>query len=302
MKIIKKAIYSVVDHYLLNGASDYNSLQLRRSCRTKKQARDMFEKHNIPHAKGEIFFNPYTAYKFVKKHGFPVVLKPNVGGYSRGSYFPIMTWSEFWKAMFLVKLWFPTTVIEQYLLGHNYRVVVSKGSIDLLNERTPAIIIGNGKSSISQLIEEENEIRTKMGILKEMNLIKHSGKVRRHLKKQGYTFSSILEEGKQIYLFHRVSLAPGGVLENIDVDTMTQKNKKICIEILDLFQANVFGIDVIMEEGMHIDYDKQKTIFLEVNSRASLEMHNYPRYGKKPNLEPLFKKLDKIEIKDRGIF
>jgi glutathione synthase/RimK-type ligase-like ATP-grasp enzyme len=33
-----------------------------------------------------------------------------------------------------------------------------------------------------------------------------------------------------------------------------------------------------MESGIDIDFDKQKTIFLEVNSRPFLKMHEYPRY------------------------
>ncbi len=78
-------------------------------------------------------------------------------------------------------------------------------------------------------------------------------------------------------MYHRVSLAPGGVLETIDVDTITPKNKALFIKIIDLFEANIFGIDVIMEKGIDVDYDKQKTIFLEVNSRPYLKMHNFPR-------------------------
>jgi len=44
----------------------------------------MFEQHDFPHAKGDIFYSPFKAISFAKEHGFPLVVKPNVSGYSRG--------------------------------------------------------------------------------------------------------------------------------------------------------------------------------------------------------------------------
>jgi hypothetical protein len=57
-----------------------------------------------------------------------------------------------------------------------------------------------------------------------------------------------------------------------------------------------------MEKGLDKDYDKQKTIFLELNSRPYLKMHTAPRYGKAPDMKPLYKKLDALEIAGRGSF
>jgi hypothetical protein len=69
-----------------------------------------------------------------------------------------------------------------------------------------------------------------------------------------------------------------------------------------MFDANIFGIDVIMEKWIEVDFDKQKCIFLEVNSRAYLKMHSKPRYGKPADLWPLEEKLSKIEILWRGTY
>lgn len=64
---IKQVIYKYIEEKFMNGCSDYNSLSVRRASRSKKQARDMFAANNIPYAKGKIFINPYTAYKFAQK-------------------------------------------------------------------------------------------------------------------------------------------------------------------------------------------------------------------------------------------
>ncbi|MCH2188867.1 cyanophycin synthetase [Candidatus Gracilibacteria bacterium] len=299
---LKKVIYGWIEKNFLNGCSDYNSLSVRKSCRSKFQSREMFAKHGIPYAKGLVFFNPYTAYKFAKEHGFPLVLKPNVGGFSRGSHFPINNFKEFWIAMFFVKFWWPTSVVEQYLKGKNYRVVTTKDSVDIAMRRYPAFVTGDGKNSISELIDVENRVREEMKLTPVIHLIEKSAQIARHLKKHGLNFDSIPKSGEEIELYHRVSLAPGGVLKTIDVKTITPKNKELFIKILDLFESNLFGIDVIMEQGIDVDYDKQKCIFLEVNSRPYLKMHAYPRYGQIPDMEKFYKKLDVLEVVDRGVF
>ncbi len=299
---IKKLIYKFIEDKFLHGCSDYNSLEVRKLCRSKKQAREMFQKYDVPHAKGSIFYNPYTAYKFVQQHWFPVVLKPNVWGYSRGSFFPITNYKDFWKAMFFVKLWWPSSVIEQYLLWKNYRVVVTKWSVDIVMERYPGFVIWDGKKTVSRLIDEENKEREKMNLIPVIHTIEKWSRVKNHMKQFGYHFDSILEKGKKLTMYHRVSLAPGGVLETVGVETITEKNKEIFFKILDAFGANVFGIDVIMEKGIDVDFDKQECIFLEVNSRPYLEMHNYPRYWEKPDMKPLYEKLDALDITWRGIY
>ncbi|MCP4522629.1 MAG: cyanophycin synthetase [Candidatus Gracilibacteria bacterium] len=299
---LKKALYSWVEKKYLPGCSDYNSLQVRRSCRSKKQARQMFEKLGVPYAKGLVFVNPWKAYKFVEQHGFPVVLKPNVGGFSRGSHFPIMSYKEFWKAMFFVKWWWPSSVVEQYLLGKNYRVVTTKGSVDIAMQRYPAFVVGDGALSISDLIDKENETRKTMKLAPVIYPIQKSAKIKAHLKKHGHDFQTIPEKDQHIELYHRVSLAPGGVLETVNTDNITEKNKELFLKILDGFGANIFGIDVIMEKGIDVDYDQQKCIFLEVNSRPYLEMHRKPRFGSPVDLGPLHEKLSKIEIAGKGTY
>ena len=204
--------------------------------------------------------------------------------------------------MFFVKLWWPTSVVEEYLLWKNYRVVATKWSVDIAMQRYPAFVIWNWKKTISELIDDENKVRVSMDLLPIIHEIEKSQKIKKHIKKQWLTFDSVLENNKKIELYHRVSLAPGGVLETVEISDITEKNKELFINIIDMFDANIFGIDVIMEKWIEVDFDKQKCIFLEVNSRAYLKMHSKPRYGKPADLAHLEEKLSKIEIIWRGTY
>jgi D-alanine-D-alanine ligase-like ATP-grasp enzyme len=302
MSYLKKILYAWIDRHFLHGCSSYNSLQVRKSCRSKAQARDVFAANGIPHARGKIFVNPWTAHRFAKKHGFPLVIKPNVSGFSRGSHFPINNYRELWKAALMVKIWWPVSVVEEYLAGKNYRVLAGNDSIISIIRRYPPFVIGDGNSRIEQLIDEENHQREQMNLYPIIHPIPKNRAIRRYLKKQGLVLDSIPEKNQQVILFNRISLAPGGIVETIDKEPLPLSNQTMFLHILQLFHANILGIDVIMEDGIETPWNEQKCIFLEVNSRPFTAMHDVPRYGKKEDLSEHFERLDTLEIGQQDIF
>lgn len=302
MKKMKVVMYAWISQKYMHGCSNYNSLQVRKSCRSKAQARKVFASNDIPHARGMIFVWPWRAYKFVKKHGFPVVVKPNVSGYSRGSYFPINNFAALWKAIALAKIWWPTTVIEQYLKGANYRVLGTDHSLISVIRRYSPFVVGNGRDSIDALIDQENRIRQQMKLHPVIYPLNKQPQVVKHLALHQLSLQSVPDDGQQVELFHRVALAPGGVVEIIDQTTIPDINKQLFLSVVKIFGANVFGIDVIFEKGIETSYLDQKCIFIEVNSRPYMQMHHYPRYGEAEDLSAAMAELDSLEIDDRDTF
>lgn len=302
MKALKRLIYGWVNRKFLGGCSSYNSLKVRKSCRSKLQSREMFARLKLPHARGRTFFWPWTAYRFAKKHGFPLVIKPNVSGFSRGSYFPITSYKELLKATLLVKIWWPVSIIEHYLRGKNYRVVVIKNEIMAVIRRYPPFVDGDGTHTIEELIDQENRIREQMALYPVIHPIVKSSKTKRFLARNSTTLETVPDQGERVELFNRIALAPGGVVEIIDKETMAPDNAKMFLELLDEFDANILGIDAIFTKGIEESYLKQKGILLEVNSRPYLKMHDYPRYGEKEDLQSYFQKLDDLEIDEADIF
>ena len=302
MKKIKAIIYALISKKFMDGCSNYNSLAVRKSCRSKGQGRAIFAQNNLPHARGMIFVWPWTTYKFAKEYGFPLVIKPNVSGYSRGSYFPINTYGQLYKAIILAKIWWPTTVIEQFLLGSNYRVLATDHSLVSVIRRYPPFVIGNGKDTISKLIDDENAVRQEMELHPVIYPLKKDEPVVKHLAKQNFNLQSVPSEGQHVELFHRVALAPGGIIETIDRDTIPKENKELFYSVVKMFDANVFGIDVIFEKGIEVPYTEQKCIFIEVNSRPYIKMHHYPRYGGKEDFSAGIAELDELHIEDKDVF
>ncbi|MFT5258791.1 MAG: D-alanine-D-alanine ligase-like ATP-grasp enzyme [Saprospiraceae bacterium] len=298
----KTAIYAWISKTFMDGCSNYNSLAVRKACRSKGQGRAIFEKNDIPHARGTIFLWPWTAHRFAKQHGFPLVIKPNVSGYSRGSYFPINNYKQLYKAMLFAKIWWPTTVIEQFLLGSNYRVLGTDHSLISVIRRYSPFVDGNGVDMISVLIDKENEIREQMQLHPVIFKLNKDEQVTGYLAKQNLSLNSVPADNERIELFHRVALSPGGVVETIDRSTIPKVNKALFNKVVKVFDANVFGIDVIFEKGIEIPFNEQKCIFIEVNSRPYIKMHHYPRYGEKEDLSDALAELDELDVVDQDTF
>lgn len=302
MSALNKKLYQWISKRFMDGCSSYNSLEVRKGCRSKQQARAVFAQEDVPHAKGMIFINPFKAINFAKQHGFPLVIKPNVSGFSRGSHFPINNFKELWKAIFLAKLWWPATVVEQYLQGNNYRVVVAQGEIMSVLQRYAPFVQGNGRDTVNSLIDKENTIRQEMNLFPCIHPLQKGRVTQRFLKKQNLTLQSIPTVGEVVDLFYRISLAPGGVVRTIDKHTIPEANNALFKRVLEMFDANILGIDVILEKGIETDYRDQKCIFLEVNSRPYLKMHDYPRFGLKEDLSGYFADLEQLDIRQADVF
>ncbi|SMN13599.1 Glutamate--cysteine ligase [Bathymodiolus heckerae thiotrophic gill symbiont] len=291
-------LHKFLSRFFLSGCSDYNPLSVRRACRSKAQARQSFEKNNLPYAKGTAFISPVSAFKFAKKNGFPLAIKPNVGGFSRGAYFPIQSKTQLLKASFGVKKWWPVSIVEEYLLGKNYRVVMTKFGVMSVLRRYPPFVIGDGKNSISTLIDMENAIRVKMDLLPVTRLIPKNSAIKKYLKSQNMNLANVLNSGQKVYLHPKISLKLGSSIEVLDNNKISEKNLKDLKKILDFFNANILGIDVICKQGVEVDFDAQACIFLELNARPFLKMHDKPRYGKAENLSEFYDKLEEIEVSD----
>ena len=298
----KALLYAWISRRFMDGCTNYNDLRVRKGSRSKRQARERFAEHGIPHAKGRIFTNPLDALRFGDEHGFPLCVKPNVGGFSRGSHFPIEDRAALRKAAFAVKAWWPTSVVEQYLAGANYRVLATPDELVSVIRRYPPFVDGDGTHTVAELVDAENATREAMGLYPTMHPIAKEKPNAKHLATQGLSFDAVPAAGRRVELFHRIALAPGGIVETIERTTIPAANRELFLKVVRAFDARLFGIDVIFEHGIEIDHREQRCIFLEVNSRPYTRMHAFPRYGKADDLDAFHDGMDSLVVADSDTF
>ena len=171
-----------------------------------------------------------------------------------------------------------TVLVEEYIEGTELRFYIQDNQTMAIVERRPAHVIGDGVSTIGELIDEVNKNPLRGRDHKAPLTIIEKGEIETlQLKNYGYTFDSIPEDGKTVYLRENSNVSTGGV--SIDrTDDTHEGYKKIAEKASQLLEANFCGVDIIIE-----DYTKEPTQdnygIIEANFNPMIAIHRFPGEG-----------------------
>lgn len=212
---------------------------------------------------------------FSKELGGSIVIKPSKGIGGKGVTIKPETNKELLQAFKYAKKYHTEVLVEEFVEGNNYRVLVLGGEVIACAERLPAFIVGDGKSTLSELIKEENYNRAKENQLQQINI---DPEFYRMIGSQSITTDSVIEEDKRIFVRGNSNLSTGGVtIDKTDeihsdyIDLATKATKTLGLELA--------GVDIITQD-ITKPIDKQITIINELNSNPGFRMHYYPYQGK----------------------
>lgn len=212
--------------------------------------------------------------------GYPIVIKPLDGNHGRGITIGINSWAEAEAAYDLASDASKTrsVIVERYYRGSDHRVLVINGKIVAVAERIPAHVVGDGKSTIQELIDLTNlDPRRGEGhdnILTKITVDKTSQTV---LEKQGYNLDSILPEGKTVYLRATANLSTGGIAVD-RTDEIHPENVWLAQRVAKIIGLDIAGIDIVTPDiGKPLrDVDG---VIVEVNAAPGFRMHAAPSIG-----------------------
>src|SRR5699024_592106 len=143
--------------------------------------------------------------------GYPLVLKPTDANGGRGVFSNLKSESSLKDALHHVRtvLGYKEVIIEEYLPGVEYRIIVLEDKVVGALNRVPANVIGDGMSTIRELIRIKNKERKQNPHLKS-RMIKIDDEVRELLYLHGYTLDTIPREGEVVTLRLTSNLSTGG--------------------------------------------------------------------------------------------
>lgn len=162
-------------------------------------------------------------------------------------------------------------LIEEYVKGMEYRFLVVDGKCLSIAHRRIASVVGDGKSTIKELIIEKNK---EPWHFLTGTPVKMDEPVVEYLKLQDYTFDSIIPEGKRVFLRTNSNCSTGG--ESIDMTPiMPNKFKKIAEKAAKAFDAKICGVDIIIN-----DLEKEDYSIIEINDNPGYSINEWPYEGK----------------------
>jgi len=220
------------------------------------------------------------AVAFVESAASKCVVKPANGGGGRGVTTGITRSLDVVRAAASAAVYGSDLMVERQLQGDVYRLLYFDGVLLDAVLRKPSVVIGDGKSTVRELIRFENEIRLKAGPNLAHALISIDMDVLRTLSAQGLTLSSVPQKGSIV--------TPKAVInDNSQLDNIAAKHL-LCKSIIEDGAAaaaavgvRFAGIDVVTPDP-GVPLAESGGAILEVNTTPSYHHHYHKRDGSYP--------------------
>ena len=214
----------------------------------------------------------------LERVGYPVVIKPLDGNHGKGATVGIKNLDEAKIAWDKAKEYSRFVIVEQQLIGSDFRALVVNNRLIAVAERVPAHIVGDGKLTIQQLIDKTNEDpRRGYGHEKVLTQIDVDNQTMRCITKAGYTLDTKLKKGEVLHLKTTANISTGGTAIDC-TDEVHPQNVLLFERIARIIGLDVAGIDVIapnVSEPLHTNGGG----IIEVNAAPGFRMHLAPSEG-----------------------
>jgi cyanophycin synthetase len=242
----------------------------------KDETKDRLERNGIPVPKGKVVYTLKEANKAADELGRPVVVKPVNGRQGYAVSLEVSTPEEMKVAFQAAKEFSSAVLIEEMLDGRNYRVVVVGGRMVAASERLLPHVIGDGVSTIRDLIATENRNPLRGdGHEKPLTKIKVDSDVRTHLQHAGMSLDAIPKRGEHVTLSNRSNLSTGATAQDV-TDQVHPSIARMCERAARLIGLDVCGIDLVIPD---IATPMTSGGVIEINASPGLRMHHYPSAG-----------------------
>lgn len=244
----------------------------------KTETKRLLQEASIPVANGYSVYNKSELYDVLQKTGFPLVLKPSDGNHGRGVSINLKNTEEAEIAFDLAKEHSRKVIVESFIEGFDFRVLVINNKFVAAALREPAAVTGDGKHTVKELIDIENkDPRRGYGhenVLTEINV---NTDTMNQLAKYSLTLDSIVPEGERVFLKGTANLSTGGTSE--DVTDMVHPNNIFTFErISRIIGLDICGID-IMAKNLIEPIEESGAAVIEVNASPGFRMHLAPAKG-----------------------
>ncbi|MCB0446984.1 MAG: cyanophycin synthetase [Gelidibacter sp.] len=259
--------------------SETSSIGVELAC-DKEDTKYLLEQAEVQTPRGDIIRRESSLEEACRYVGFPLVVKPVDGNHGRGITVNIKNYEDALVAFRSAKESSKSgaIIIEKYITGDDYRLLVINHKLVAAAVRTPAHVIGDGKSTIQQLIDEVNkDPRRGYGHENVLTQITVNDLTLSIIKANGYTLDSVLKKDERLLLKDTANLSTGGTAEDV-TDIVHPANVFMAERISKIIDLDICGIDVMTTDISQPLEDTGGAV-LEVNAGPGFRMHLAPTSG-----------------------
>lgn len=237
----------------------------------------------IPVPEGLIIRSLKGLDKAIKMLGFPLAIKPYNGNHGRGITCNITSVEKALSSYQLAKSISKKVVIERFIRGSDFRFLVINYKVVAVAQRTPANIVGDGVSTIQQLIDLVNQDPDRgQGHENILTKIKIDQTTKDILNDKNLTLECVLKKDEVLYLKDAANLSSGGTAKDI-TDLVHPLNIKLAERAARVVNLDICGIDVVCQD-ITKPMTEETGAVIEINSCPGFRMHLSPSIGTSRNV------------------
>ncbi|MDP1743999.1 MAG: ATP-grasp domain-containing protein, partial [Bacteroidota bacterium] len=253
----------------------------------KEETKTLLSNAHIPVPEGVLVYDEEDLKRLADRVKFPLVIKPVDGNHGRGVSTNIQNIESAIAAFHIAKLESSEVIMEEFINGFDYRFLVINFKLVAVAKRTPAMVIGDGNSTIAQLVEQTNQDPARgEGHEKVLSIINVDENTLSILAKKNLSVESVLPIGEILFLKDTANISTGGTSTDM-TDIVHPYNVFLAERIARILNLDICGIDIVASD-IKVPLTREVGGVVEVNACPGLRMHLSPANGLARNVaEPI---------------
>jgi GNAT-family acetyltransferase (TIGR03103 family) len=195
-----------------------------------------------------------------------VVVKPAMGEQGKGISVDVRTEEHLAEAIERAAKEGGHVVIEEFCSGQDLRIVVIGYKVVAAAIRKPAEIVGDGTSTVAQLIERQSARRA--AATGGESRIPVDAETERCLAAQGLAYDAVIENGRAVTVRKTANLHTGGTIHDVTAE-LHPVLREVAETAARALRIPVVGLDFLVPSP-----DSDQYVIIEANERPGLANHD----------------------------
>jgi cyanophycin synthetase len=246
----------------------------------KEGTHSVLQDMGLPVPKQRMFTSEEEAVTAVNRMGYPVVIKPLDANHGRGISINLTTDEQVREAFHVAREQGRSRYVlaESFVTGYDHRMLVVNNELVAVAKRVPGHVVGDGKSTIEQLIELVNsDPRRGIGHEKVLTRLELDGQAKRLMEDAGYDENTVLKKAETFFLRSTANLSTGGTAIDL-TDVVHPDNREMAVRAVRAVGLDIGGVDFITDD-ITLSYKDIGGAIVEVNAGPGFRMHVAPSEG-----------------------
>jgi cyanophycin synthetase len=242
--------------------------------RDKNLTKTLLGACGVPVPEGRAVDSPEDAWAAATEIDGPVVVKPEDGNHGRGVFLGLTTREEVEAAWSVAIGEGSGVLVERFVPGSEHRLLVVGGRLVAASRGEAAFVTGDGRSSVTELIETQLNSDPRRGTTQDhpLNPVRLDSAARLELSHQGLDPDSVPAPGQQVLIQRN---------GNMSVDITDAVHPEVAATAA--LAARVVGLDIagidLVAEDISRPLGPQRGAIVEVNAGPGLQFHLRPSNG-----------------------